>query len=68
MPQVTLTPSTPAANILSFTVANLAADGTLDVQYGIRPDFMLCVAPLVSGIARANFQLIGLNQIGRAHV
>lgn len=61
MPQVILTPSTPTQTVLSFNVTNLAPDGTLDVQYAIRPDFQLCVAPLVRGVARANFQLRGLN-------
>ena len=57
----TLTPGAATANALAFSVAGLAADGTLDVQYAIRPDFQLCVAPLVTGVTRGNFQLTGLN-------
>lgn len=60
MPAPTLNYGATTAYTASVVVSNLAADGTLDVQYAARPDFRFCVAPLVKGVARGNFTVGGL--------
>jgi len=61
MPAPVLSPGAVTASSAAVLAANLAADGTLDVQYSIRADFHICVAPLVTGVARAGFTIPGLN-------
>jgi hypothetical protein len=63
-PALSLTSTTQVSAVIG--VANVAADGTLDVQYSLRPDFRLGVSPLVLGVARADFTLTGLNR-GTTH-
>ena len=57
----TLTPGIATATTAQVLVGNLAPDGTIDIQYGIRPDLELCVAPVVEALPRANVLLVGLN-------
>lgn len=37
---------------VTFGAANHAADGTVDIQISIRPDFKFCVCPIVPGFPR----------------
>ena len=61
MPAPILAVTGVTSTVANVAVANTAADGTMDVQYGIRPDFELCVCPLVRGVARGNIALGQLN-------
>lgn len=56
-----LAPGAATATTANVTLTAPPADGTLDVQYSARADFMLGVSPLVKGVAVGNFTLSGLN-------
>lgn len=61
MPTLTVTAVTH--NSVSISFAGEAADGTNEVQIGIFDDFEFCVAPVLTGIARASTPTIQkLNQ------
>lgn len=59
---VGITASSVTATSVTFALSSLAADGTVDVQIGVTPDFRNCVAPIMS-VARSTPQTISnLNQ------
>lgn len=60
---VTIALNSTTATSVTANVTGLAADGTLEVQVAIRPDFKNCVCPIGVGIARATPVVFnGLNQ------
>lgn len=66
MPAPTISLNAVTATSASITVANLAADGTLEAQVSYDRDFQFCVCPIYTGFARATpLGLIGLNQDAR---
>ena len=60
---MTLSVSSTGTTTANIAAATLPANGTLEVQYSVDPDFAFCVAPIVTGITRASpIALTGLNQ------
>lgn len=63
MPNPTLTLSSTTSIAATIAVSGFAADGTLEIQAGIRPDFQNCVAPIITGLPRTSPATItGLTQ------
>lgn len=63
MPAVTLALNAKTATTATLTITNLAADGTLELQFSARSDFQFCVCPVYTGIPRASPVVAsGLNQ------
>lgn len=60
---VTLTTGTITDTTASITMSGFAADGTVEMQCAVRPDFKNCVCPIITGIARTSpFVVQGLTQ------
>lgn len=63
MPSPTLSLNTQTYNYVTLNIANMAADGTLEMQAAIRPDFKNCVCPIAVGIPRSSpYAFLGLTQ------
>lgn len=60
---LTLGTATIIDNYAYITMSGFAADGTVEMQCAIRPDFKNCVCPLSTGIPRTSpYQFLGLTQ------
>lgn len=63
MPAPTVAVNSTTYQSVQLALTSLAADGTVEVQIGTRPDFKFCVAPIITGLARTSPQTFnGLNQ------
>lgn len=66
MPAVILAKGATTGTTQSFTITNLAADGTLELQISTETDFQFCVCPIYPGLPRASpYVANGLNQDAR---
>lgn len=59
---MTISVTAVTATTATFAFGNLAADGTIDLQISIDPDFSFCVCPILSVARGAGITISGLNQ------
>jgi hypothetical protein len=63
MPTLTLTTGAITSTTAAINISAFAADGTVEIQCAVRPDFKNCVCPIITGIALSSpYSLIGLTQ------
>lgn len=63
MPTLTLSTGAITSTTAAINISSFAADGTVEIQYAVRPDFANCVCPIITGIPRSSpYSLIGLTQ------
>lgn len=63
MPALTVTVNSTTATSATLAFTSLAADGTIETQFSIRPDFKNCVAPIITGLTNSSPQTFnGLTQ------
>lgn len=63
MPTLTLTTGAITATTAAINISAFAADGTVEIQCAIRPDFKNCVCPVITGLPLTSpYTVQGLTQ------
>ncbi len=62
MPAPVISPSTSTSTTFDITLTGLAADGTLEFQAAVRPDFKNCVCPIIGRPNSSPASFTGMNQ------